>query len=437
MAKREAGPMPGMRDMLAEQMIPRQRMIGVIQGVYENYGFVPLETPGIEKLETLTGKYGPEGEKLMYKLQDHGGRNLALRYDLTVPLARVVAQHGAELPMPYKRYHLGQVWRGESPQAGRYREFTQFDIDTVGTTSPIADAEIAAAMSDAMHALGADAVVRVNNRRLLDALVEKAGLTGDTNVRDFISTIDKIGKIGLENVLLTLRDIGGSRAEEAAAEYLGVTGTTRERIQAIRESLGNSEAAQEGADNLEAVFSILEQSGYNEDSITFDQSIARGMDYYTGIIYEAVLKDLPSIGSVCGGGRYDNLVKALGGPDLPAVGVSIGVDRLMEGLTQLGRTETSKTNTKVMIANYSEDMSGEYMRVATTLRSAGIPTEVYYDPNIKTGKQIQFADAQGVPFVVFLKPGDVARGVVVIKNLQTKVQQEVTVEKLAGIVRSE
>lgn len=437
MAKPEAGPMSGFRDMLAEQMIPRQQMMDTIKGVYESYGFVPLETPAIERLATLTGKYGNEGDNLMYKFQDHGARDVALRYDLTVPLARVVAQHRSELPMPYKRYQVGPVWRADSPQAGRYREFYQFDADTVGTSSPLADAEIVAMMSDSMTALGADTTIRVNNRRLLDALVEKSRVTGETNVREFIATIDKLGKIGLENVLLGIQDIGGEQARNLVADYLGVEGTNQERIHALAEVLGDSEAAREGITNLESVFSILEGAGYPEDAALFDQSIARGLNYYTGIIYETYLKDLPNLGSVCSGGRYDGLVKALGGPDLPAVGTSIGVDRLFEGLRQLGKLETPKTNTEVMIANYSEDMSGEYMRIARALRTQGIPAEVFYDPKVKTGRQIQFADTQGVPFVVFLKPEDKEKGTVRIKNIKTGEQQEVNVDELAGIVKTQ
>lgn len=437
MAKPEAGPMSGFRDMLGEQMIPRQQMMDTIRGVYQGYGFVPLETPAIERLATLTGKYGNEGDNLMYKFQDHGGRDVALRYDLTVPLARVVAQHRSELPMPYKRYQVGPVWRADSPQAGRYREFYQFDADIVGTNKAIADAEIVSMMSDSMTALGANTTIRVNNRRLLDALVEKSGVTGEANVREFVSTVDKLGKIGPENVLLGIQDIGGKQARNIATAYLGVEGTNQERIHALAEVLGNSEAAHEGISNLESVFSILEGAGYPEDAAFFDQSIARGLNYYTGIIYETYLKDLPSLGSVCSGGRYDGLVKAMGGPDLPAVGTSIGVDRLFEGLRQLGKLEAPKTNTEVLITNYSEVLSGEYMRIAKTLRAKGIPTEVFYDPTIKTGRQIQFADTQGVPFVVFLRPEDVSSGRVRIKNIKTGEQQEVTVDELAGIVRTQ
>lgn len=288
-------------------------------------------------------------------------------------------------------------------------------------------------MSDSMRALGAEATVRVNNRRLLDALVEKAGLNDEKDIRAFIATIDKHAKIGGENVLLTIEDIGGQRARDVVQLYLEAKGNSRERISALRGILGDSEAAQEGAGNLDAVFSILEQAAYSETSIIFDQTIARGLDYYTGIIYETTLNDLPSIGSVCSGGRYDNLVRDLGGPDLPAVGTSIGVDRLFEGLKQLGKLQTHKTQTQVLIANFGEN-NGAYVELATQLRKAGIATEVYYDPT-KIGKQIQFANKQGVPYFVFLGEDEIAKGVVKVKNLITEEQQQLSTAELISLIK--
>jgi len=435
MAKQEtaAGPMPGFRDMLAEQMLPRQQMLDTIRGVYERHGFVPLDTPAVERLETLTGKYGDEGESLMYKFQDHGGRPIALRYDLTVPLARVVGQHRAELTLPYKRYQVGSVWRGESPQKGRYREFLQFDADTVGTTSPIADAEIVAMMSDAMTALGAEAVVHVNNRLLLDALVAASGVTDEKDVRYMVTTIDKLPKIGLENVVLTVKDIGGKKASELVEKFLTVEGSVQERLQEIGNILGKSEAAEKGIANLSQVFTILQEAGFGEDKVVLDQSIARGLNYYTGVIYETVLNDLPGIGSVCSGGRYDNLVEALGGPSLPAVGTSIGVDRLFEGLKQLGKLDVVHTKSVVMIANFDNQDASHYMKLATQLRRAGIATEVHYDPD-KLGKQLAFADKRGIPYVVLMGEDELKRGVVKVKNILTREQTECTEQELIDML---
>ena len=228
--KKEAGPLSGFRDILAEQKIPRDHMLDTIKGVYESYGFTPLDTPIVERQETLSGKYGEEGEQLMYKFTDHGQRLLALRYDLTVPLARVVAQHQHEIPLPYKRYQIGPVFRGESPQAGRYREFVQFDADTVGTNSVLADTEVVAMMSDTMQALEADAVVRVNNRRLLDALVSKAGIHDPNQARQIISTIDKVEKIGKDNAVGSIADTFDANTAHLLSRYLEVEGSNTERI---------------------------------------------------------------------------------------------------------------------------------------------------------------------------------------------------------------
>jgi histidyl-tRNA synthetase len=433
MPKQEQGPLSGFRDMLAEQMIPRQQMIDKIRGVYESYGFAPLDTPAIERQETLTGKYGAEGEKLMYKFADNGGRLIALRYDLTVPLARVVAQHRGEITLPYKRYQVGNVWRGESPQAGRYREFMQFDADTVGTTSAIADAEIVSMMSDTMKALGADAVVRVNNRRILDALCEKAGVTTEADTRKLVGTIDKVEKIGIEAALKEIEESFDRSTALLVESYLGVKGNDFERLTQIEELLGDSPAAQEGISNLEEVFAILSVSGYT-DSAVFDQTIARGLDYYTGIIYETTLKDLPKIGSVCSGGRYDKLVKALGGPDLPAVGASVGVDRLFAALQQLGKIESVKTTSKVLVANFDAAQAPTYMKVAGELRKSGIATEVYYDQD-KLGKQIKFANKMGIPYMIFMGSEEIEKGLVTVKDLSTGDQKQVSVDELTSLFK--
>lgn len=430
----EAGPMSGFRDMLAEQMIPRQDMLSTIQGVYERYGFVPLQTPALERAETMDGKYGDEGQKLMYRFEDNGGRPVAMRYDMTVPLARVVAQHSGKLPRPYKRYAVGQVWRGESPQAGRYREFTQFDADIVGTESPIADAEVVAMMSDAMTALGADALIRVNNRRILDALVDKAGVEDELSRRRFIGTIDKVEKIGLDAVL---SEIGANYDDESVKlvhDYLSTEGTTIDRLERIKALLGNSKAVDEGIGNLEQVFKMLQAAGYGSDKIIFDPTIARGLDYYTGIIYETQLKGAPEFGSVCSGGRYDKLVAALGGPDLPAVGTSIGVDRLYDGLQKLGLLREARTNTQVLVANFSQNEAFRYLDIAQRLRASGIATEVYYDA-AKLAKQLKFANRQGIPQVIVMGPQEIEKGVVVVKSMHTGVQAEVPFDGFVEFIR--
>ena len=428
------GPLSGFRDMLAPQAIPRQQMLDVIKVVYENYGFTPLKTPALERYSTLSGKYGEEGDKLMYRFEDQGGREVALRYDLTVPLARVVAQYGSQIPLPYKRYAVGEVWRGERAQAGRFREFTQFDADTIGSKSPLADAEIVAVMSDSMTALGAGSVIRVNNRRILDALAGKAGITDEKAVRAFMSSIDKVEKIGLGKALAEILKNFSQKATTLASGYLEVQGSSNDKLQSLVRLMGDSEAIAEGVENLSEVFKILAAAGYSEEQVVFDQAIARGLDYYTGIIYETTLVGAESLGSVCGGGRYDNLVKALGGPDLPAVGTSIGVDRLFDGLQLLGKLQNNKTSTQVLIANFDSADSGEYLRIAAKLRAAGIAAEIYYDP-AKLGKQISFADKMSIPYVVLLGSEERAKSIATIRSLDTGNQEEVPIAKLSEALR--
>ncbi len=432
----DQGPLSGFRDMLAETMIPRQKMLTTIQEVYERFGFNPLKTPTLERLETLTGKYGEEGEKLMYKFEDNGGRQVAMRYDMTVPLARVVEQYGSEIAQPwYKRYVVGDVWRGDRPQAGRYREFTQFDADIVGTASPLADAEIVAVTATVMRALGADTIVRVNNRLILDGLVQKANVESGLTARRFIGTIDKLDKIGLEGVLKEITDANGKPAAGLVEEYLTIQGSSEERLAKMSEFFSGVEVAEAGIQNLTQLFTVLRASGFTDDQIIFDPTIARGLDYYTGVIFETNLKDLVSIGSVCSGGRYDNLVEAMGGPDTPATGTSIGVDRLFEGLRQLGLLEEAKTTTKVLITNFAAEQAGAYAALATQLRNAGIATEVFYE-DTRLGKQLTFASKQGIPFVVLMGPAEQEQGIVKVRTMATGEEATIKPDELVGFVNN-
>jgi histidyl-tRNA synthetase len=429
----EQGSMSGFRDMLPEQMIPRNAMLDTIGEVYESYGFTPIMTPALERLSTLTGKYGEEGEKLMYKFADNGGRMVALRYDMTVPLARVVAQYSSNLPSPFKRYVVGPVWRGERAQKARYREFLQFDADIVGTASPVADAEIVAMMSDTMGALGADSLVRVNNRRILDGLAEKAGAQTESDSLQLITTIDKVDKIGKAEVLKQINDGFSAEAAMLVDDYLSVTGAPLDRLRQMPGILGDSGAVREGVDNLTQVFNMLEASGYSLDKIVFDQTIARGLDYYTGIIYETTLVGAEEMGSVCSGGRYDNLVKAMGGPDRPAVGTSIGVDRLFDGLQKLGLLKAAHTKTEVLVTNFDAEHTPDYMRVATALRQLGVPAEVSYDP-VKIDKQFRRANNLGIPYVVVMGPQELGRGVGIVKTMASGEQTEVPLDSLAETI---
>jgi histidyl-tRNA synthetase len=425
MAK-ENGPMSGFRDLLADQMIPRQEMLDTVRSVYESYGFVPLKTPALERYETMTGKYGEEGEKLMYDFEDNGGRRVAMRYDQTVPLARVVAQYSGELPNPYKRYALGDVWRGESPQAGRYREFTQFDADTVGSTSYLADSEIIAMMSDAMSALDVATTIRVNDRHLLDGLAEACGLEGEADFRRLITIIDKIDKVGAAAILSEVSNSFGEAAASTVNSYVSVSGTTAEKLKAVGQIL-TSEIAQQGVANLMNIMGVLAVSGYGEPIVTFDPTVARGLDYYTSTIYETTLNDLPAIGSVCSGGRYDNLIESMGGPSTPAVGTSIGVDRLLTGMGELGRLQEVKTNTKVFVANMDPELEPQTFALTQRLRKLGVPTELYLDSSARMKKQLRAISQLGVRFAVIYGKNEAAEGQVQIKDMDEGTQASVPI----------
>ncbi len=420
MAKTE-GPMSGFRDLLAEQMIPRQEVLNIITSKFELYGFVPLKTPSLELLSTLDGKYGEEGDKLMYKFVDNGGRNVALRYDQTVPLARVVAQYG-DLPKPYKRYAIGDVWRGERPQAGRYREFLQFDADIVGSDSYLADTEIIAMMSDSMTALGVKATVRVNDRRILDGLAQSCGITDKKDFYKLVGSIDKVDKDGFELVIEEIGSHFGDKAKTLVEKFLSVKGNSKEKLSAIKQLL-NNEITDEAINNLSKILSALFEAGY-EDKISFDQTIARGLNYYTGTIYETTLNEIPQIGSVCSGGRFDGLIEQLGGPSTPAVGTSVGVDRLMEAMRQIGALKEIKTKTKVYITNVEDGLDNERFTLAQELRRNNIATELVYDSQ-KLGKQISKISKLGVNEIIILGSKEIENNNVVVKNLTSGNQTEI------------
>lgn len=430
----ESGPMSGFRDLLAEQMLPRQAMLDTVRNVYESYGFVPLKTPALERYETMTGKYGEEGEKLMYDFYDNGNRHVAMRYDQTVPLARVVAQHGSRLPAPYKRYALGDVWRGDSPQAGRYREFTQFDADTVGSDSYLADTEIVAMMSDAMRALGLDTVIRVNDRKILDGLAKAVGIEGEKDFRYLVGLIDKIDKVGAAAILAEVDDNLGNQARQVVGNYLGATEESQESLVYLDAVLQNDEAGI-GIDNLTNIFSALKAAGYNEPDIVFDPTIARGLDYYTGTIYETTLNGAKSLGSVCSGGRFDNLIEEMGGPPNPAVGTSIGVDRLLEGMDQLGKLSLAKTSTEVFVANLGGNLDAQRFAITQTLRQAGIPAELVLR-EMRLGKQFQAIEKLGVSKVILLGENEAEAGIVQLKDLEAQTQTAIPLANLVEYLQN-
>jgi histidyl-tRNA synthetase len=422
------GPLSGFRDLLSEQMLSRDEILGKIKLVYELYGYVPLKTPALELLATLSGKYGEEGDKLMYSFEDNGGRKVALRYDQTVPLARVMAQYTDKLPKPYKRYALGDVWRGESPQAGRFREFTQFDADIVGTANYSADVEIIAVMADAMDSIGVDATIYINDRRILDGLSKKCGIDTQREFVKLASVIDKIDKIGKSSVLREIEKMIGENGRKLVDSFLSIQGSNKQKLTKIPLIL-DDKSTTDACSQLIKILESLKLAGYREDQVTFDQTIARGLSYYTGTIFETRLKKLPEIGSICSGGRYDNLIEQLGGPNLPAIGTSIGVDRLIEGMKQLGLLNGLKTKTKVYIVNLSPKLDNQRFSIATNLRQNNIPTEMIYE-DTRLKNQLRDIDRLGVAEVLLYGETENQRKTFIAKNLDKNTQEEIPLAEL-------
>lgn len=403
----------GFRDFLPEQEIPRKVLMEKLEEVFRLYGFVPIDTPVLEYSEILLRKSNGETEKQVYRFQDNGGRDIALRFDLTVPFARFVAEHKEELAMPFKRYHMAKVWRGEKPQAGRYREFIQCDFDTVGTDSAAADFEILSVMKDSLNALGVSGVtVHLSHRGIFNRFLEKLGIREKSE--DILRTVDKLGKTGEEEVLRLLSEITGKPNALEIMEYIKGKDSFEETLALMEEKSGG-----ESPDSvrLKEIYSMLKNSGI-EDSFILDPSITRGLDYYTGIVYETFLNDLPGIGSVCSGGRYDNLTGLYMKEKLPGVGSSIGLDRLIAGLEELKLIKKAGSFTKAAIFCQNPNLMCEYQKIAAELRKNGISTEVFPEEK-KMGQQYTWAEKKGIPFGILLSGDGLS-----LKNLKTRDTKE-------------
>jgi len=420
----------GLRDLLPVEMIARQAMLETIKNVYELYGFVPLSTPAIEYLHVLSGSAGQEAQQSIFRVQGPEHESLGLRFDLTVPLARVVAQYG-DLPKPFRRYQVAAVWRADKPGPGRFREFTQVDLDSVGVAPEIADTEIIAAMCDTLDALKVGAYrVRFSSRRVLNLLMPFAGID-PSRAADVFRVLDKLEKIGIEKVRLELtsgyRDESGDTIPglnltgeqvDRIERFLAIRGDRRDDILAgLREVLGAVPTATGAIDELANISRHLRALGYHEDRTVLDLSIARGLAYYTGPVFEAVLVDAPEFGSIFGGGRYDDLVMRFLGERVPATGASIGVDRLLAALTKLGRVESRRATAKVLVTAIDESLTDDYFQMTFELRRAGIPTELYLGSERGVGKQLKHADRAGIPIALLYGADEKARGVVTLKDM--------------------
>ncbi|MBY0349394.1 histidine--tRNA ligase [Tabrizicola sp.] len=450
----------GFRDYFGAEVTERKRMLDQIAAVYHRYGFDPLETSAVETVEAL-GKFLPDVDRPnegVFAWADEDQDWLALRYDLTAPLARVAAQYRNDLPSPYRRYAMGPVWRNEKPGPGRFRQFYQCDADTVGSASVAADAEICAMLADALEEVGiprGDYVVKVNNRKVLNGVMEVAGLAGDDKEVErgiVLRAIDKIDRLGVEGVRALLGEgrkdesgdftKGAGLSAEQADVVIGFTTARRDSGVAtcarLRALVGASVTGADGVDELEAIAALLAAQGYGPDRIVIDPGVVRGLGYYTGPVYEAELtfkildeKGRPrNFGSVAGGGRYDGLVKRFTGQDVPATGVSIGVDRLLAALRAKGRVAGSSQG-PVVVTVMDRDRMADYMAMVGELRQAGIRAEVYLGNPKNFGNQLKYADKRASPIAVIQGGTEAAAGKVILKDLilGAKIAESATLEE--------
>ncbi len=427
----------GMRDILPEKMILRQYVMDTVRDIFERFGFEPLHTPSVELAATLMGKYGPDAERLIYNVrQPRGKEDLALRYDLSVPLSRVVAMH-PELILPFKRYQIAPVWRAERPQKGRYREFFQCDVDIVGTASMLADAEIIAVIYAVLEKLGFRRyTTKINNRKVLAGIGIYAGVEGQA-LAHLYRAIDKLDRIGLDGVRKELSDGGiPSEAIERMMDLLQIRGESESALTEMMRRLEGIDIAAEGLDELKELMAHLKSMGVQEDAYQVDFSMVRGLDYYTGPIYETLVEE-PKIGSITGGGRYDRLIEMFSDKGYPATGTSLGIERIIDVMDELEMYPPSlrRTLVEVLVLQFDPGLLPSTLRVAHTLREAGLRVEVYFEPD-SLRRQFRYANRKGIPFAVVLGPDEAAQGMVTVRNLDAGQQRTVPEAEAAALIRN-
>lgn len=415
----------GFRDYLPESMIPREQLMDTARRVFRSFGFAPIDTPTLEHLEILTGKGSEETDRQIYRFQDNGGRDVGMRFDLTVPLARFAAQHIGTLGTPFKRYHIAPVWRGEKPQEGRYREFYQCDFDTIGTESVLADIEAVAVIDALLSAIGFERfTIHINNRVILSGLLESLGLA--EKCVPVLRTLDKLAKIGEDKTRAEMCDVAHLTANQAEAvlNFAKCDGEAAEVLEQLPALAGGNDRAIAGVDRLAEIYRGALAAGVPSSRLRIDVSIARGLDYYTGVIFETILDDLPGIGSVCSGGRYDNLAGLYTKQHLPGIGASLGLDRLLAAMEQLGLLAETSKPTAVFVPYFDAAYRDDYLRLAANLRAAGIGTEVFPESK-KLGAQLKYADSHGFQVAVIAGDNEWSSGQCQIKTLATKSTIEV------------
>ena len=426
----------GFRDYLPAPAMAREAIMEVARRVYRSYGFSPIDTPALEYTEVLLGKGGEESDKQLFRFTDNGGRDVAMRFDLTVPFARFAAQHLNDIGVPFKRYHLASVWRGENTQRGRYREFVQCDFDTIGTDSNAADIETLLVIHDLLSAIGFERFqIRVNNRLVLNGLLEKLGLADRS--AGVLRALDKLHKIGREGVLAELCERVQTTGEQAALvlDFAQLSGSPAEILNRLEGMLTGNATGELGVARLRELFEVATHAGIPPQRVELDVSIARGLDYYTGTIYETFLTDDPKIGSICSGGRYDNLAGLFTSQKLPGVGASLGLDRLLAAMESFGMVAQASTPAPVLVTQFDETKIGEYTRIGRLLRQAGLNTEVFPDAR-GVGKQLKYADKKGFRLAVIAGSDEFAAGVWQVKDLRAGSQSHVPESQLIDHIRT-
>lgn len=426
--------LPGFMELLPQDQIQFNRIKDTIRQTYEEFGFLPLDTPVLEKSEVLLAKGQGETEKQVYRFE-RGSTDISMRFDLTVPLARYVAQYYSDLSFPFRRYHIDKVYRGERNQRGRYREFYQCDIDTIGENSLdiINDAEIPAVIYNLFTKLDiGDFTIRINNRKILKGFYASLGIEDTQTV---LRTVDKLEKIGVDKVLEEIIEQGISEEDaKAILKFIEIDGTNGEKIQALKDLNIENEVFQEGLEEIEQVFEYLKLFEVPEKNTSFDLTIARGLDYYTGTVYETILDNHPEIGSVCSGGRYDNLASYYTKQKLPGVGISIGLTRLFFQLKEAGIIKDEENSlTEVLIIPFDGYMK-KAITLATKLRKGGVDVFVYTEGG-KLGKKMKYANALSIPYTILIGEEEVKKEKYMLKNMESGDQKEMTADEIIACIK--
>lgn len=463
MAQKPSTP-KGTRDFSPDEMMRRNFIFDTIRSVFKKYGYQPIETPAMENIETLTGKYGEEGDQLLFKIlnsrpfeakdekkqqmRDAFERTLqqntnsdvltekALRYDLTVPFARYVVQHQNEITFPFKRYQIQPVWRADRPQKGRYREFFQCDADVIGSDSLINEVELVQMIDEAFTAFGVPVTIKINNRKILSGIAEVIG--EKEKIVDITVAIDKLDKIGVDGVNKELAEKGISEiAIDRLQPLISFSGDYNAKIELLNELISTSEVGRKGIEEVKYVFGLIGNGELKTATCELDITLARGLNYYTGAIFEVKANKGTLTSSICGGGRYDDLTGIFGLPNMSGVGISFGIDRIFDVLNEVGYPEdvTAKEGTRVLFANFGGEDERHSLSLLRKVREAGIAAEIYLDA-VKMGKQFKYADAKKIPFVAIIGENERTNNTITLKNMASGEQKSVMIDELIDLLRN-